>query len=165
LYCRPKYKRNSKKTKLYTQNIVGIADYGNNPDSLPVVVKLETTTADDIFVGFNRVRGINFASKDAIDQVTVVKQGLDGKGYSSSDMLAILSNGQSHTIRNWQGSGKSMMITVKNIHKDKNPWSAEVEFDFDNASSSNTPAPTHRPTSQPTKTPVRLLCHVAFDRL
>lgn len=39
---------------LYTIDMVGISDYSNNPMELPVVAKLETGTANDYFIGFNR---------------------------------------------------------------------------------------------------------------
>ena len=146
-------------SKALTQRIVGVADYGNNPENLPVVVKLETGSSDDIFVGFNRVRGINAAAKDAIDQVTVMEQGANGVGYSTSITLAILSAGQSYTINDWKNSGKKMVITVKSITTGQNPWVAEVEFNFNNASTSTpqpTPRPTPQPTPQPTPKPVRI---------
>ena len=144
-----------------TETLIGIADYGNNQNNLPVVIKLETTTPNDIFVGFNRVTGINSASKDAIDKVTVIQQGNDGVGYSTSKMLAELSSGQSYTISNWQGSGKNMVITVKDIRKRSDPWTAEVEFSFDGGSASRTPVPTSRPTDEPSLQPIPL--PVSFD--
>ncbi len=36
--------------------ILGIADYQNNPDARPVVVKIESGASQDLFVGFNRAR-------------------------------------------------------------------------------------------------------------
>lgn len=150
-------------SKALTQRMVGIADYGNNPDKLPVVVKLETGSSDDLFVGFNRVRGINSAAKDAVDRVTVMEQGANGAGYSTSITLAILSAGQSHTVNNWQSSGKKMVITVNSITTGSNPWVAEVEFNFNNASTGTpkpTPRPTPRPTPKPTPKPVSTACYL-----
>jgi len=134
---------------ILVQNIIGIADYGNNPGKLPVVVKLETGTANDIFVGFNRARGVNSASKKANDEVTVIAQGNNGVGYSKSVLLTSLSSGGSYTINDWQGSGKKMVITVNSIQK-TNPWFAVVEFNFNNAQGPQPPPP---PTSQPSPRP------------
>eukprot|EP00804_Cyclotella_cryptica_P016798 CCRYP_001799-RE/>CCRYP_001799-RE protein AED:0.07 eAED:0.07 QI:359/1/1/1/0.92/0.85/14/1113/1072 len=139
---------NSNPTRL-VQNIIGIADYGNNPNRLPVVVKLETGTANDIFVGFNRASGVNSASKQANDEVTVIEQGNNGGGYAKSILLTSLSSGGSFTINNWQSSGKNMVITVNSIQK-INPWSAEVEFNFNNAQG---PQPSPLPTPQPSPRP------------
>lgn len=137
--------------KALTETIIGVADYGNNPNNHPVVLKLETATENDIFVGFNRVSGINAKAKDHIDRVTIVEQGGDGKGYSTSVMIQSLGAGQSHTIANWQKSGKNMVITVKSIATG-NPWSAVVEFNFNNAVAP-TPLPTPKPTPKPTPLP------------
>ena len=41
-----------------TVDMVGIADYlDTTTNTLPVVVKLETNTAQDYFIGFNRATG------------------------------------------------------------------------------------------------------------
>ena len=49
--------------------IIGIADYQKY--LAPVVVKIESGGPDDLFVGFNRAKGINKDVADARDQVTV----------------------------------------------------------------------------------------------
>ena len=151
------------------ETLIGIADFGNNKSNLPVVVKLETNNADDIFVGFNRVRGINSAAKDAIDKVTVIIQGNDGIGYSPSMMLAELAAGETYTINDWQSSRKNMVITVNNIRKGSDPWTAEVEFNFDGGTASSTPPPTPQPTRLPVSFPlsylVGLICFIPFDLL
>ena len=139
------------------QNLVGIADYGNSPDNYAVVVKLETGTSTDLFVGFNRASGINSATKDGKNMVTIVEQDRDGVGYATSKMLSILSSGESYKAGNWQKSGKDLVVTVRNIQSGQAPWYAEVEFNFDNASSGTpppTPSPTPKPSPEPTMDPV-----------
>ena len=147
--------------KANTYNIIGIADYGNNPNNYPVVVKLETGTEFDIFVGLNRVRGINAKAKDAIDEVSIIEQGGDGKGYATSVMMKSLGDGRSYTFGNWRKTGKNMVVTVKKIETGSDPWYATVEFNFDNADS-DTPSPsakpTPAPTPEPTPQPVRYVC-------
>jgi len=102
-------------------------------------------------VGFNRARGINAASKDAKNMVTVIQQDGNGLSYATSAVLASLSSGQSYTEKNWQGSGKNLVITVRDIVTGSAPWYAEVEFNFDNAQiGTPTPQPTLQPTPRPT---------------
>lgn len=43
-----------------TVELVGIADYDNPYSNLPVVIKLETGTNSDYFIGFNRAIGKYF---------------------------------------------------------------------------------------------------------
>jgi len=44
---------------MWQGQLVGVADYLNNPDNNKIVMKLETGTNEDYFVGFNRATGIN----------------------------------------------------------------------------------------------------------
>ena len=143
---------------MLVQNIIGLADYDNNASNDPVIVKLESGGSEDLFVGFNRARGINAATKEGKDMVTIIEQGKDGTGYATSVLQKVLSSGQSHTVKNWQGSGKNLVISVRNIRTGQAPWYAEVEFNFDNASQGTpppTPRPTPRPSPLPTPDPVR----------
>ena len=57
--------------------VIGLADYKNNPNNRPIVVKLES-------LGFNRAVGINKDTAAARDKVTVMVAGSDGIGYSRS---------------------------------------------------------------------------------
>lgn len=65
---------------IWRKRFVGIADYENNPDGHPVVLKIETGTSQDYFLGFNRARGINRDNQQASNQVTIIQvSGNDGK--------------------------------------------------------------------------------------
>ena len=64
-------------------SLIGVADYHNNPHSRPIVVKLESGTSNDLFVGFNRAIGVNRDVLDARDQVTVIQAGGDGLVFHS----------------------------------------------------------------------------------
>ena len=110
-------------------------------------MKLETGTSDDYFLGFNRASGVNRDNKQADNQVTIVKAGNNGVGYSQSFLQATLSQGASYTIPNWRGTSKSLVVTVNKIDFSANPVYADISINFDNASEN--PPPTARPTNTP----------------
>lgn len=107
--------------------IIGIADYQNNRNARPVVVKVESGTLSDIFLGFNRAKGVNLQTAQYQNQVTVIEAGNDGVGYSQSYVKAALSTGESYTLaKNWRGSGLPLTITVNDIDINANPGYADV---------------------------------------
>jgi hypothetical protein len=142
--------------KLGSYKLVGIADYDNNPKNNPVVVKLESGTDTDAFIGYNRAYGVNADNKQGSNQVTIVESGQNGLGYSQSFLKAVLSEGQSYTFNNWQSSGKDLVVTVKAI-VNTNPRTAEVELSFGNVAVTAQPsnAQTSQPSSKPTSLPTR----------
>ena len=72
--------------KYLRTTIVGIADYDKLPsNNAALVVKLETGFDIDIFIGFNRARGINVDSKKANDKVTIIEAGTNGQVSIASD--------------------------------------------------------------------------------
>ncbi|KAL7554742.1 hypothetical protein ACHAWF_018272 [Thalassiosira exigua] len=110
--------------------IIGIADYNNNPNGLPVVVKIESGGPNDLFLGFNRAMGINKDTSEARDKVTIIEAGNDGLGYSQSFLKATLSQGETHRVPNWRGTGLAMEIHVREINLDATPAYADVMMDF-----------------------------------
>ena len=54
-----------KAQQFWSGTIVGIADFDNNPDQYPVVVKIETGTSTDQFINFNRAKGVNSLDRKA----------------------------------------------------------------------------------------------------
>ena len=114
-----------------TRAMVGIADYLNNPARLPVVIKLETNTSEDYFLGFNRAAGINADNKEADDLVTIVRSGNNGEGYSQSWLLAYIGQGQSYTIAGFGGTDKNIVIEVASIDLNAHPAVATVIFRTD----------------------------------
>eukprot|EP00581_Thalassiosira_minuscula_P016484 CAMPEP_0183718422 /NCGR_PEP_ID=MMETSP0737-20130205/11683_1 /TAXON_ID=385413 /ORGANISM="Thalassiosira miniscula, Strain CCMP1093" /LENGTH=937 /DNA_ID=CAMNT_0025947977 /DNA_START=95 /DNA_END=2908 /DNA_ORIENTATION=+ len=136
--------------------MVGIADYLNNPDGRPVVIKLETGTSNDYFVGFNRAIGVNADNDEADDMVTIVQTGANGEYRSQSFLKAKLgpssSMGEIYTIENFGGvAGKDVVVEVTNIDLTTDPATADILF-------RNDQPPTAAPTtlesclSQPGKT-------------
>jgi hypothetical protein len=111
--------------------IIGVADYGNNPNNYPIMVKLEVGGPSDYFVSFNRARGINSEVQQASDQVVIyqVDSG-DGMRYSTSMMKAALRGGRQATIENWRKSGKDLTIKVIKINTWSSPGYAEISILF-----------------------------------
>lgn len=117
-----------------SETVVGIANYNNNPDNRNVVIKLESGTSKDFFVGFNRAIGVNEQNDEADNEVTIIETGQNGQSYSQSFLRAHLVQGESYTI-------EEVGVTVKaeNIDLSSNPGTATILFrkgDF-----SPTPAP------------------------
>ncbi|KAL3804017.1 hypothetical protein HJC23_006408 [Cyclotella cryptica] len=114
----------------WSGKIIGIADYNNNPEYHPVVVKIESGTPQDIFIGFNRVKGATRDTTDGMNKVTIVQAGADGLGYSQSLVQATLNEGESHVISDWRGSGLDLIIIANEIILDIDPAYAEVSVSF-----------------------------------
>jgi cell division septation protein DedD len=131
-----------------TVNLVGIAEYNNRPNNEPVVVKLETGLADKFYIGFNRAIGANAQNDEADDEVTIVKANSDGT--SQSYLQAHLIQGESHTIGNFAGTGKDLVITANTIDTSTSPGRANVSIVYQ---SGPTAAPTFAPTASPTASP------------
>jgi len=111
--------------------IIGLADYGRNPNDLPFILKLETGTASDYFVSFNRASGVNSEVQQAANQVTMYQVDAgDGVSYSRSTLKAAIQNGRSATIENWRKSGKDLTIKVVSINTSSSPSYAQVLITF-----------------------------------
>ena len=79
-------------------SMVGVAEITVNNNKLPAVMKLETGTSNDYFVGFNRATGRNSQNDEADDEVTIVQTGNNGESYSQSFLKATLKQGESYSI-------------------------------------------------------------------
>lgn len=110
--------------------MVGIANYQNETTSnLPVSAKIETNTASDYFVAFNRATGVNSDNDEADDELTIVQvTGGDGESQSQSYLKATLLEGEEYTITGIGGTDRN--ITVKHVSIDKTNsdgvWRANV---------------------------------------
>lgn len=111
-------------------NLVSPVDFGgNNPEHLPIVVTItDTTDGSNYYVGWSGTEG------------TVTKVTQDGK----MSLDGSLSAGESKTYPNWEGSGKDLVIKVKQVASDANPAYATVVIAV-----KDTPAPTKTPTEPP----------------
>lgn len=149
--------------------VIGIADFANNPEGYPVVIKIETLTTTDQFVTFNRATGINRHNVQADDEVTIIEAGSNGEWYSQSFLKATLLSGEVYTISNW-GDAQDLTITVKSIAINSGSFPAFAEISvclgpcaYPTESPSQVPStlpsssptrfPTQAPTSAPTLSP------------
>lgn len=140
------------KQKAYWEGeIIGVADFSRNAFNRPVVVKIETSTHVDLFVGFNRVTGMNRQSPMAVDEVTVVETGRNGERIAQSWLKAALKEGESYTVENWQDSGRTLYVIAEEIHlgSDSIAGYARVSICLGTCWS-----PTATPTESPTLAPL-----------
>jgi len=136
------------------ETIVGIADYQKN-NMFPVVLKLETGTSNDYFVGFNRAAGINEDNKEADDQLTIVQSGKNGDSFSQSWLKATLKVSEQYTLENFGGvSGTNIVIILDSIDKQRDgSWQANVKVIKSSSKSSPSRKPSANPTRPPTSKP------------
>ena len=115
----------------WSGKIIGLADYGSNPNDLPFILKLETGTASDYFVSFNRASGVNSEVQQAANQVTLYQVDAgEGVSYSRSTLKAAIQDGRSATIENWRKSGKDLTIRVVSINTSSSPSYTQVLITF-----------------------------------
>ena len=88
-------------------------------------------------MGFNRARGINADNDEGDNLVTVIETGSNGDGYSQSFLLAKKSQGQTHTIENFGGTGDDLVIAVDQIDQTSPFWTATVTIGWAGCSSNN----------------------------
>jgi hypothetical protein len=119
-------------THNWSGTIVGIADFENNPDSRPVVIKIETGTNRDHYIGFNRAIGINSDNVEADDEVTITETGRNGLGYSQSVLLATMVQGESYTWTDWIKTDADLIVTVIaiNLAPDQGPVYADITISW-----------------------------------
>ena len=138
---------------------MGIADYLDpETDNLPVVLKLETGTATDIFVAFNRATGANAQNDEVDDELTIIESGANGEGYSQSFLRGNFLAGESHALAKFAGSGIDVVVRMDGIVNygraatDDDVWRARVFVGV-----SGTAAPTQTPTFSPTDAPTFII--------
>lgn len=120
----------------WTGKMVGVADFLNNPENLNVVMKIESGTSTDLYVGFNRATGINSQNDLCDNCVTIIQTGSNGLGYSQSWNVinpkgGMNTVGEKLSIGNFGGSGSDLIIEVLNIDLTSNPGTATVFIGLD----------------------------------
>jgi len=118
------------------------------------VLKIESGSSKDLFVGLNRAVGINSDNKEAHNMVTVVEMGGNGRSYLQSFLKAKLGSNNEYTVRNFRHQ-KDLVITVKEIKTNTVPGYADVWVRLGEETASPTPAPTPSPTTKPTVSPTK----------
>ena len=107
---------------------VGVAEYdkvaqydSETNEDIAVVVKLETGSAVDFFVGFNRKTGQNSHNKLASDEVTIIEAGANGESYAQSWFTAGLAQDESHSFSKWAKTNEELVVKVVNIDTSEAP--------------------------------------------
>ena len=130
-------------TPVSSHRLVGVSEYGliesNYPTAL-AVIKLESGTRTDFFLGFNRANRQNADNRLASNEVTLIKAGNNGEGYSESTFVKGLKERESYIITDFGGSGEEVSVTVDKIDISSEPGYADVSIVFGDGSA--TPAPT-----------------------
>merc|ERR1740124_919526 len=136
----------------HVQTIIGVANYGNNDAGMDVVIKLETGTSTDYFVGFNRATGITAQNDEADDEVTIIETGSNGESYSQSFLKVTLRQGESYTVQN-----QEVLVTVESIDISTDPGTARISFKKGSGPviSPTNPPVTKPPVREPVTKPVR----------
>eukprot|EP00547_Thalassionema_nitzschioides_P000816 CAMPEP_0194200194 /NCGR_PEP_ID=MMETSP0156-20130528/905_1 /TAXON_ID=33649 /ORGANISM="Thalassionema nitzschioides, Strain L26-B" /LENGTH=1201 /DNA_ID=CAMNT_0038925161 /DNA_START=53 /DNA_END=3658 /DNA_ORIENTATION=+ len=130
----------------WSGTLMGVGEWKDVGDIAPhpVVVKIESGTDTDFFVGFNRAAGANSQNDEADDKVTIIQTGSDGTSYSQSYRIWDGVAGQSYIWSNWQGTGMDLIVQVTNIDISSAPGTASI-----NIALSGTSFPTPVPTCSP----------------
>jgi len=107
---------------------VGVAEYdkvaqydSETNEDIAVVVKLETGSDVDFFVGFNRKTGQNSHNKLASDEVTIIEAGANGESYAQSWFTAGLAQGESYSFSKWAKTNEELVVKVVNIDTSEAP--------------------------------------------
>ena len=130
--------------------LVGQADFLATTASDTVILKINSGTATDYYVSFNRQTGNNSQTQEAANQVTIQRGG-EGNGYAESELVKKLINGGTYVISNFDGTGVDLTVTVTALDLIASPAYANIQV---SAGQETTPGPTPPPTPPPTLAPV-----------
>jgi len=132
----------------WSGTLIGIGEWDNGDYGYPVVLKLETGTEDDIFIGFNRAAGPNAENDEADDEVTIIEAGANGNDYSPSKLKAHLVAGESYTFSDWSGTGNNLVVTAEEIDISNTPGTAKIKVRY-GESCTDAPTTTEPPSLSP----------------
>lgn len=143
-------------TIFWRGTLVGFAEKNAlaDGDSDKMILRITSSNSreDDYYVNFNRKIGMNADTKEGGDQVMVTARPPDDYLRSPRDqswLEAKLSEGGKFSVPDFQGSGKSLTITVDSI-MGGTPRRATVTVQLGNTEG---PPPVQAPTGVPTKPP------------
>jgi len=129
-------------------DLVGIDDVVNNranSANQELVVKIQGSGQSDLFMMFNRKKGINSDVPEHGDQVVIIAQ---SSRSAISVRLGALSTGQTGTISNWANSGNALKIKVCSVDNGGDVASVIIYLEnVNNVSCGGGPAPTPTPPS------------------
>jgi hypothetical protein len=137
----------------WTGTLVGFAEkpYASQTDKM--IVRIESFS--DTYINFNRRIGMNVGTLEGADQVLVTTRAT-GTGYALSYLVAKLSAMGVYTIPNFNGTSRTLRITVNSIVTSTTPARAGISIDLVSISTSvpSSKIPTRAPTLKiPTRAP------------
>jgi hypothetical protein len=101
--------------------LVGVDDFGLSSTNL-VVVQIENGVKD-LFIGYNRAKGVNWDTRMSEDKIVIVEQ---GKGFRESTQLAQLSAGQEFNVAQYLGSDFNLVIRFDAVSSNLDEASLQV---------------------------------------
>jgi hypothetical protein len=123
--------------------ISGVAGYDPNDTTKYVTLRLEQETSTmDYYIGYNRAEGMNAETQEDGDKVIVFTKNGDIHESRISLKRASLYVGESHVIKNYDNSGRSVTVTFSKI--DSNAAVVEITPE-----SSESPTSSPRPSAMP----------------
>lgn len=113
--------RDKSKTVKAGENYHGLlsstVDY-NLSAALVVLVRFNTATNTDYYINYNKKTGHNIDTGEGQNQVLVVTADGDGTDYTSTNLVAKLSQGQSFIMNNITSEGGKMILWVDSVGQD-----------------------------------------------
>lgn len=106
----------------FAGTLVGVSDFEDVTSTRYVVLKIESGDRD-LYVGYNRRKGINRGTQQGIDKILVVEQ---GEGYSQSYKLRQLSLGETFTVSNFRSTDQNLVIRFTSVSEDLDEAQVEI---------------------------------------
>lgn len=107
--------------------LIGQVDYANVNDSTStVLLKLNTATDTDYYIGFNRGSSHNSETVDGSDKVMIATQAGEGATIAESELVAMLGSGENFVISDFDGTSRDLTVTVTTIDIVSDPGYADV---------------------------------------
>mmetsp|Transcript_736 Transcript_736/g.1557 ORF Transcript_736/g.1557 Transcript_736/m.1557 type:complete len:769 (+) Transcript_736:86-2392(+) len=147
--------------------VVGVVDYDENSSDQTTVIRIPRPRhGSDLYIGYNRAKGMNSEVRENGDKVTIIEK---AEGYKVSKFIAGLQPGSIQTkeiFYNFEGQGRNLVIDFSRYGTSVDEAFVAIYFEdcaypiccLGSMCKSVTPlqrtgAPTQRPTKTPTNTP------------
>lgn len=95
----------------YSGALYGQDSYTSSPVDAYVLIKLQSNSGQDYYIGYNGKQGSNSGTAEHGNRVLITTQAATGE----SMKIANLGAGQSYTIENYDGSGRDVTVSVTSI--------------------------------------------------
>ena len=95
----------------YSGPLYALASYTSSPADAKVLIQLKSTSGTNYHIGFNGQHSSNSGTVEHGNRVLITTQQATGASFKIANLVA----SQSHTIANYDGSGRDVTITVDSI--------------------------------------------------